>query len=147
MFESGAVEWSWSTWWKAARTVEEQHGRWKSSTDSGRAARTVEEQHGRWKRAVEKIIGIIELGRLVSESACERKDPGSNPAADMVDAARNTAWDLVSTDQRRSCTIMSVSSNSSENIFDIEVIDVQGNAVKMSAYRGKVLLIQNTASL
>ncbi|KAF2354198.1 hypothetical protein FHG87_015044 [Trinorchestia longiramus] len=23
-----------------------------------------------------------------------RKDPGSNPAADMVDAARNTAWDL-----------------------------------------------------
>ncbi|KAF2360182.1 hypothetical protein FHG87_009056 [Trinorchestia longiramus] len=36
-----------------------------------------------------------QLGRLVSESACERKDPGSNPAADMVDAARNTAWDLV----------------------------------------------------
>ncbi|KAF2349886.1 hypothetical protein FHG87_019357 [Trinorchestia longiramus] len=35
-----------------------------------------------------------ELGRLVSESACERKDPGSNPAVDMVDAARNTAWDL-----------------------------------------------------
>ncbi|KAF2356631.1 Histone H2A/H2B/H3 [Trinorchestia longiramus] len=35
-----------------------------------------------------------QLGRLVSESACERKDPGSNPAADMVDAARNTAWDL-----------------------------------------------------
>ncbi|KAF2345562.1 hypothetical protein FHG87_023682 [Trinorchestia longiramus] len=34
------------------------------------------------------------LGRLVSESACERKDPGWNPAADMVDAARNTAWDL-----------------------------------------------------
>ncbi|KAF2363227.1 G protein-coupled receptor rhodopsin-like [Trinorchestia longiramus] len=34
------------------------------------------------------------LGRLVSESACERKDPGSNPAADMVDAARNTVWDL-----------------------------------------------------
>ncbi|KAF2344012.1 hypothetical protein FHG87_025232 [Trinorchestia longiramus] len=34
------------------------------------------------------------LGRLVSESACEWKDPGSNPAADMVDAARNTAWDL-----------------------------------------------------
>ncbi|KAF2351039.1 hypothetical protein FHG87_018207 [Trinorchestia longiramus] len=33
-------------------------------------------------------------GRLVSESACERKDPGSNPAADMVDAARKTAWDL-----------------------------------------------------
>ncbi|KAF2353604.1 P-loop containing nucleoside triphosphate hydrolase [Trinorchestia longiramus] len=29
-----------------------------------------------------------------SESACEREDPGSNPAADMVDAARNTAWDL-----------------------------------------------------
>ncbi|KAF2366434.1 hypothetical protein FHG87_002791 [Trinorchestia longiramus] len=35
-----------------------------------------------------------QLGRLVNESACERKDPGSNPAADMVDAARNTAWDL-----------------------------------------------------
>ncbi|KAF2354526.1 Ionotropic glutamate receptor [Trinorchestia longiramus] len=35
-----------------------------------------------------------ELGRLVSESACEREDPGSNPAADMVDAAINTAWDL-----------------------------------------------------
>ncbi|KAF2367084.1 hypothetical protein FHG87_002163 [Trinorchestia longiramus] len=35
-----------------------------------------------------------QLGRLVSESACEWKDPGSNPAADMVDAARNTAWDL-----------------------------------------------------
>ncbi|KAF2362240.1 Ionotropic glutamate receptor L-glutamate and glycine-binding domain [Trinorchestia longiramus] len=35
-----------------------------------------------------------QLGRLVSESACERKDPGLNPAADMVDAARNTAWDL-----------------------------------------------------
>ncbi|KAF2367584.1 O-acyltransferase WSD1 N-terminal [Trinorchestia longiramus] len=34
------------------------------------------------------------LGRLMSESACEQKDPGSNPAADMVDAARNTAWDL-----------------------------------------------------
>ncbi|KAF2348853.1 hypothetical protein FHG87_020391 [Trinorchestia longiramus] len=34
------------------------------------------------------------LGRLVSESAFEREDPGSNPAADMVDAARNTAWDL-----------------------------------------------------
>ncbi|KAF2358820.1 Tetraspanin/Peripherin [Trinorchestia longiramus] len=37
---------------------------------------------------------LLNLGRLVSESACERKDPGSNPAADMVDAARNTAWDL-----------------------------------------------------
>ncbi|KAF2345208.1 hypothetical protein FHG87_024038 [Trinorchestia longiramus] len=35
-----------------------------------------------------------QLGRLVSESACQRKDPGSKPAADMVDAARNTAWDL-----------------------------------------------------
>ncbi|KAF2356270.1 Methyltransferase FkbM [Trinorchestia longiramus] len=35
-----------------------------------------------------------QLGQLVSDSACERKDPGSNPAADMVDAARNTAWDL-----------------------------------------------------
>ncbi|KAF2355221.1 Amidase signature domain, partial [Trinorchestia longiramus] len=34
------------------------------------------------------------LRRLVSESAFEREDPGSNPAADMVDAARNTAWDL-----------------------------------------------------
>ncbi|KAF2365854.1 hypothetical protein FHG87_003387 [Trinorchestia longiramus] len=39
-------------------------------------------------------LETLELGRLVSESACERKDPGSNPAADMVDAARNTAWDL-----------------------------------------------------
>ncbi|KAF2361960.1 hypothetical protein FHG87_007282 [Trinorchestia longiramus] len=35
-----------------------------------------------------------QLGRLVSESACEREDPSSNPAAEMVDAARNTAWDL-----------------------------------------------------
>ncbi|KAF2345363.1 hypothetical protein FHG87_023882 [Trinorchestia longiramus] len=35
-----------------------------------------------------------QLGRLVSESAFEREDPGSNPVADMVDAARNTAWDL-----------------------------------------------------
>ncbi|KAF2367945.1 hypothetical protein FHG87_001300 [Trinorchestia longiramus] len=35
-----------------------------------------------------------QLGRLVSESAFEREDPGSNPTADMVDAARNTAWDL-----------------------------------------------------
>ncbi|KAF2347800.1 Reverse transcriptase domain [Trinorchestia longiramus] len=35
-----------------------------------------------------------QLGRLVSESAFEWEDPGSNPAADMVDAARNTAWDL-----------------------------------------------------
>ncbi|KAF2357114.1 Ankyrin repeat [Trinorchestia longiramus] len=38
-----------------------------------------------------------QLGRLVSESACERKDLGSNPAADMVDAARNTAWYLAAT--------------------------------------------------
>ncbi|KAF2346657.1 hypothetical protein FHG87_022588 [Trinorchestia longiramus] len=35
-----------------------------------------------------------QLGRLVSESAIDQKDPGSNPAADMDDAARNTAWDL-----------------------------------------------------
>ncbi|KAF2362941.1 hypothetical protein FHG87_006308 [Trinorchestia longiramus] len=35
-----------------------------------------------------------QLGRLASESACEQEDLGSNPAADMVDAARNTAWDL-----------------------------------------------------
>ncbi|KAF2345322.1 hypothetical protein FHG87_023921 [Trinorchestia longiramus] len=35
-----------------------------------------------------------QLGRVVSESACEREDPGSNPAAAMVDAARITAWDL-----------------------------------------------------
>ncbi|KAF2352945.1 Myosin VI cargo binding domain [Trinorchestia longiramus] len=41
----------------------------------------------------------IKLGRLVSESACEQKDPGSNPAADMVDAARNTAWDLENSTQ------------------------------------------------
>ncbi|KAF2352608.1 hypothetical protein FHG87_016637 [Trinorchestia longiramus] len=40
------------------------------------------------------LVDYDQLGRLVSESACERKDPGSNPAADMVDAARNTAWDL-----------------------------------------------------
>ncbi|KAF2361497.1 hypothetical protein FHG87_007745 [Trinorchestia longiramus] len=39
-------------------------------------------------------VSCHQLGRLVSESACEREDPGSNPAADMVDAARNTAWDL-----------------------------------------------------
>ncbi|KAF2359280.1 hypothetical protein FHG87_009967 [Trinorchestia longiramus] len=39
-------------------------------------------------------ISHHQLGRLLSESACEREDPGSNPAADMVDAARNTAWDL-----------------------------------------------------
>ncbi|KAF2362555.1 Myosin head motor domain [Trinorchestia longiramus] len=38
--------------------------------------------------------GDHQLGRLVSESAFEWEDPGSNPAADMVDAARNTAWDL-----------------------------------------------------
>ncbi|KAF2365908.1 Immunoglobulin I-set [Trinorchestia longiramus] len=37
---------------------------------------------------------VDNLGRLVSESAFKREDPGSNPAADMVDAARNTAWDL-----------------------------------------------------
>ncbi|KAF2350841.1 Nonaspanin (TM9SF) [Trinorchestia longiramus] len=40
------------------------------------------------------LVDYHQLGRLVSESACERKDPGSNPDADMVDAARNTAWDL-----------------------------------------------------
>ncbi|KAF2359011.1 Glutaredoxin [Trinorchestia longiramus] len=44
--------------------------------------------------AFKSICHGVLLGRLVSESACERKDPGSNPAADMVDAARNTAWDL-----------------------------------------------------
>ncbi|KAF2348624.1 OTU domain [Trinorchestia longiramus] len=42
----------------------------------------------------ERDGGIHQLGLLVSESACERKDPGPNPAADMVDAARNTAWDM-----------------------------------------------------
>ncbi|KAF2361447.1 hypothetical protein FHG87_007797 [Trinorchestia longiramus] len=42
----------------------------------------------------EHIHACRALGQLVSESACERKDPGSNPAADMVDAARNTAWEL-----------------------------------------------------
>ncbi|KAF2364913.1 Transposase type 1 [Trinorchestia longiramus] len=42
----------------------------------------------------QRLTSREELGRLVSESACERKDPGSNPAADMVDAARYTAWDL-----------------------------------------------------
>ncbi|KAF2349398.1 Target SNARE coiled-coil domain [Trinorchestia longiramus] len=40
------------------------------------------------------LEGNEQLGRLVSESACEQEDPGSNPAADMVDAARITAWDL-----------------------------------------------------
>ncbi|KAF2354521.1 hypothetical protein FHG87_014723 [Trinorchestia longiramus] len=43
---------------------------------------------------LERSFHHHQLGRLVSESACERKDPGSNPAANMVDAARNTAWDL-----------------------------------------------------
>ncbi|KAF2360200.1 FAS1 domain [Trinorchestia longiramus] len=43
---------------------------------------------------ITSLVDYHQLGRLVSESACERKDPGSNPAADMVDAARNTAWDL-----------------------------------------------------
>ncbi|KAF2350815.1 Endonuclease/exonuclease/phosphatase [Trinorchestia longiramus] len=40
------------------------------------------------------LVDYHQLGRLVSESACEREDPGSNPDADMVDKARNTAWDL-----------------------------------------------------
>ncbi|KAF2356470.1 Insect cuticle protein [Trinorchestia longiramus] len=48
----------------------------------------------RTARALRNLYTNHQLGRLVSESACERKDPGSNPAADMVDAARNTAWDL-----------------------------------------------------
>ncbi|KAF2364637.1 Ribonuclease H-like domain, partial [Trinorchestia longiramus] len=43
---------------------------------------------------ITSLVDYHQLGRLVSESACERKDPGSNPAADVVDAARNTAWDL-----------------------------------------------------
>ncbi|KAF2369103.1 hypothetical protein FHG87_000146 [Trinorchestia longiramus] len=45
-------------------------------------------------RSIAAIVTRHQLGRLVSESACEREDPGSNPAADMVDAAKNTAWDL-----------------------------------------------------
>ncbi|KAF2352975.1 WD40-repeat-containing domain [Trinorchestia longiramus] len=40
------------------------------------------------------VLKQFKLGRLVSESACGREDPGSNPAADMVDAARNTTWYL-----------------------------------------------------
>ncbi|KAF2364098.1 hypothetical protein FHG87_005151 [Trinorchestia longiramus] len=40
------------------------------------------------------LVDYHQLGRLVSKSAFEREDPSSNPAADMVDAARNTAWDL-----------------------------------------------------
>ncbi|KAF2359862.1 Proteasome assembly chaperone 1 [Trinorchestia longiramus] len=47
-----------------------------------------------WTASGASGTGECVLGRLVSESACKRKDPGSNPAADMVDAARNTAWDL-----------------------------------------------------
>ncbi|KAF2354352.1 Immunoglobulin I-set [Trinorchestia longiramus] len=47
-----------------------------------------------WAKIKRAECHSAELGRLVSESACERKYPGSNPAADMVDAARNTAWDL-----------------------------------------------------
>ncbi|KAF2359942.1 hypothetical protein FHG87_009302 [Trinorchestia longiramus] len=43
---------------------------------------------------ITSLVDYHQLGRLVRESTCERKDPGSNPAADMVDAARNTAWDL-----------------------------------------------------
>ncbi|KAF2344119.1 hypothetical protein FHG87_025126 [Trinorchestia longiramus] len=49
---------------------------------------------------VEEQLSILnpykhhQIGRLVSESACKRKDAGSNPAADMIDAARYTAWDL-----------------------------------------------------
>ncbi|KAF2366061.1 hypothetical protein FHG87_003181 [Trinorchestia longiramus] len=46
------------------------------------------------RRSVSVYTPQVQLGRLVSESACEWEDPGSNPAADMVDAARNTAWDL-----------------------------------------------------
>ncbi|KAF2361202.1 EF-hand domain [Trinorchestia longiramus] len=54
-------------------------------------------QLGRLSPAWSTITSLVDdhqLGRLVSESAFEREDPGSNPAADMVDAARNTAWDL-----------------------------------------------------
>ncbi|KAF2362563.1 hypothetical protein FHG87_006678 [Trinorchestia longiramus] len=41
-----------------------------------------------------QVNAYHQLGRLVSESACEQKDPGSIPSADMVDVARYTAWDL-----------------------------------------------------
>ncbi|KAF2352422.1 hypothetical protein FHG87_016822 [Trinorchestia longiramus] len=53
-----------------------------------------------------------QLGRLVSESACERKDPGSNPAADMVDAGRNTAWDLDLSADIRVCRCVEMNDSS-----------------------------------
>ncbi|KAF2345745.1 Cyclin C-terminal domain [Trinorchestia longiramus] len=43
---------------------------------------------------ITSLVDYHKLGRLVSESACEQEDPGLNPAADMVDVAGNTAWDL-----------------------------------------------------
>ncbi|KAF2363948.1 SAC domain [Trinorchestia longiramus] len=48
-----------------------------------------------WSTGITSLVDWYhQLSRLVSESACEQEDPGSNPAADMVDAARNTAWNL-----------------------------------------------------
>ncbi|KAF2361292.1 Small-subunit processome Utp14 [Trinorchestia longiramus] len=56
---------------------------------------SLKHKKSKWAAQVQRRANTDkELGRLVSESACEWKDPGSNPAADMVDAARNTAWDL-----------------------------------------------------
>ncbi|KAF2346884.1 hypothetical protein FHG87_022360 [Trinorchestia longiramus] len=63
----------------------------RQEKDKEEQQRLKEEEH---RRQLNVLRQKQELGRLVSESACERKDPGSNPAADMVDAARNTAWDL-----------------------------------------------------
>ncbi|KAF2345557.1 Nucleoporin Nup133/Nup155-like N-terminal, partial [Trinorchestia longiramus] len=48
----------------------------------------------RFRSLVYMLTYYHQLGRLVSESACEREDLGSYPAAAMVDAARITAWDL-----------------------------------------------------
>ncbi|KAF2351623.1 hypothetical protein FHG87_017623 [Trinorchestia longiramus] len=56
---------------------------------------------------ITSLVDYHQLGRLVSESAFERKDPGSNPAADMVDAARNTAWDLENLQLRHRHTVVS----------------------------------------
>ncbi|KAF2359764.1 hypothetical protein FHG87_009483 [Trinorchestia longiramus] len=49
-----------------------------------------------WKISTQLGVHIASAGTMItwSTGACERKDPGSNPAADRVDAARNTAWDF-----------------------------------------------------
>ncbi|KAF2358186.1 hypothetical protein FHG87_011056 [Trinorchestia longiramus] len=70
---------------------------WKSELSSDQLGRLVSPA---WSTGITSLVdwlspawstGYHQLGRLVSESASERKDPGSNPAADMVDVARNTA--------------------------------------------------------